>query len=372
MTVALALLLDATLVAALLARSRGPIDVPRLLLVLAWGLLFVLVQGALVALGWRRFFLSVHLMHGFLFVVAPAFGLLVALGRPWRARHGARALAATGALILAAVGIDSSLIDPSRLVTERATVQLAPARAGRVELRIGVLADLQCDRITEHERRAIAQLMSERPDLILLPGDVAQPEGEAAFRALLPELRALLADLSAPLGVYCVLGDIDTADGLTELLEGTGVRLLRNESVELAWRDRRITLAGVARLPDDPEGRALLGRLSAAGGDDLRLLLVHKPDWALQLPAGGRIDLVVAGHTHGGQVRLPFVGPLLTLSQVPREMAGGGLFVLGGSPLYVSRGVGCERGDAPRIRFNCPPEVSLLTLRTADGATAGP
>jgi hypothetical protein len=264
MTVALALLLDAGLVATLLARSRGPIDVPRLLLVLAWGLLFVLVQGALVALGWRRFFLSVHLMHGFLFLVAPAFGLLVALGRPWRARHGARALGATGALILAAVGIDSSLIEPSRLVTERAIVPVAPGRAGRAELRIGVLADLQCDRITEHERRAVAQLMAERPDLILLPGDVAQPEGEAAFRALLPELRTLLADLSAPLGVYCVLGDIDTADGLTELLEGTGVRLLRNESVELAWRDRRITLAGVARLPDDPEGRALLGRLSAA------------------------------------------------------------------------------------------------------------
>ena len=150
------------------------------------------------------------------------------------------------------------------------------------------------------------------------------------------------------------------------------MRLLQNESVELVHEDRRITLAGVVRDPKDPAGNALVERLAAPGGDDLRVLLAHKPDWALRLPEGGRIDLVVAGHTHGGQVRLPFVGPLITLTRVPREMAGGGLFTLCGSPLYVSRGVGCERGDAPRVRFNCPPEVTLLTLRTAGAVLAGP
>ncbi|HTE06996.1 MAG TPA: metallophosphoesterase, partial [Planctomycetota bacterium] len=80
----------------------------------------------------------------------------------------------------------------------------------------------------------------------------------------------------------------------------------------------------------------------------------------------GRVDLVVAGHTHGGQVRLPWIGPLITLTAVPRAVAGGGLHELNGTPLYVSRGVGHEQGDAPRVRFLCPPEISLLTLRTAD------
>ena len=84
----------------------------------------------------------------------------------------------------------------------------------------------------------------------------------------------------------------------------------------------------------------------------------------LDLPADTRVDLVVAGHTHGGQLRLPGLGPLVTASNVPRRVGGGGLHRLGGSRrVYVSRGVGMERGQAPRMRFLCPPEVSLLTLR---------
>ena len=72
---------------------------------------------------------------------------------------------------------------------------------------------------------------------------------------------------------------------------------------------------------------------------------------------------VVAGHTHGGQVQIPFFGPLFTLTEIPREAAAGGLHEVNGTQLYVSRGVGAERGEAPLIRFNCPPEISLLTLR---------
>jgi hypothetical protein len=92
-----------------------------------------------------------------------------------------------------------------------------------------------------------------------------------------------------------------------------------------------------------------------------------RPDVALGLRPGSRIDLVVAGHTHGGQVVLPGFGPPMTLSHVPRAVAAGGLHDLGGNAIYVSRGVGCERGQAPRIRFLCPPEVSLLEV----GASAG-
>ena len=369
--VALALLLDAALIAALLARSRPPIGVKRTLAVLAATLLLLVVQVLAVVVVSRRFFLALNVLHAGLFMALPLFGGLLALGRPWRATRAARATAAVGALVLGGVGIHSTLLEPEQLVTERQTVRLAPARAGRAALRVGVLADLQCDRITDHERRAVAELMAERPDLILLPGDLAQASGEQ-LQALVPELRALLADLQAPLGVFAVLGDTDEPALTAELLQGTGVRLLVDESVELVHDDRRVTLGGVSRHVTSPEGRRLLERLAAPGGDDLRLLLAHKPDWSLQLPPGGRIDLVVAGHTHGGQVQLPFVGPLITLSRIPRRMGGGGLFGLGGSPLYVSRGVGCERGDAPRLRFNCPPEISLLTLATDGIEVAGP
>ncbi len=107
----------------------------------------------------------------------------------------------------------------------------------------------------------------------------------------------------------------------------------------------------------------MIRRLAEApGSTDIRILLTHAPDAALLLPRDSRVDLVVAGHTHGGQIQLPLVGPLVTFSRVPRDVAGGGLHVLDGTQVYVSRGVGCERGQAPQIRFLCPPEVSLLTL----------
>ena len=76
----------------------------------------------------------------------------------------------------------------------------------------------------------------------------------------------------------------------------------------------------------------------------------------------GDVDLVVAGHTHGGQVCLPGIGPLFTCTQVPQPVAAGGLHRLLNRWVYVSRGSGHERGQAPRIRLFCPPEVSILTL----------
>ena len=70
----------------------------------------------------------------------------------------------------------------------------------------------------------------------------------------------------------------------------------------------------------------------------------------------------MAGHTHGGQVQLPGVGPLMTMSHVPRAVAAGGLHQVDGNPIYVSTGVGREQQGAPQIRFLAPPSIALLTL----------
>ncbi len=96
----------------------------------------------------------------------------------------------------------------------------------------------------------------------------------------------------------------------------------------------------------------------------MRILLAHRPDAGLELRRGTRVDLTVAGHTHGGQVAPPLLGPLVVASAVPRHVGAGGLHDLGGGRrIYVSRGIGMERGHAPPLRIGAPPEVSLLTLR---------
>jgi predicted MPP superfamily phosphohydrolase len=211
-------------------------------------------------------------------------------------------------------------------------------------------------------------LLAESPDLILIPGDLFQGSAEAFAREL-PALRALVDRLAAPAGVFFVLGNSDRPAAETEtVFAGSAVRFLRGETVTVRVRDREITIAGLDENWRSAASKAALARLAEApGASDLRIALVHYPDAALDLPPRSRVDLLVAGHTHGGQIVVPFFGPPLTLSAVPRRVGAGGLHAMNGNQVYVSRGIGVERGEAPRIRFFCPPEVTLIEIGAAPG-----
>ncbi len=93
--------------------------------------------------------------------------------------------------------------------------------------------------------------------------------------------------------------------------------------------------------------------------EGFHVVLGHAPDFALAAPPA---DLLLAGHIHGGQVRIPGWGPLLTLSRVPRSWATGRTELPQGGTLVVSRGLGMERGDAPRLRLGCRPELVVIEL----------
>src|SRR5690606_20193888 len=109
------------------------------------------------------------------------------------------------------------------------------------QIRIGVLADIQTDRVTGHEREAVERVLAAGPDLILIPGDVFQGTGED-FRRELPAMKELLGRLSAPAGVFAVLGNTDVPGQVREICAGTSVRILENETVRIEARGRTVTL----------------------------------------------------------------------------------------------------------------------------------
>jgi predicted MPP superfamily phosphohydrolase len=314
----------------------------------------------LVAAGLHPKFGVAHVLYLDLVVVIPVGGLALLIAGP---RDRVTRAVGVAALLLALVGVYGTFVEPRRLVLERTDVPLDPARTGGRPVSVAVLSDIQFRKVGAHEREAVARTMRERPDVILLPGDIHQgPRG--SLERTLPELRELLSTLRAPGGVFFVLGDAEGLSKARRELAGTGVRLLHDEVARIRVRGRDITIGGIQRSWRSPAASAVISMLEETpGAGDVRILLAHRPDAGLVLRRGTRVDLTVAGHTHGGQIAPPGIGPLVVASGVPRDVGGGGLHDLGGGRrIYVSRGIGMERGHAPPVRIGAPPEISLLRL----------
>ena len=335
-------------------------------LVLAVGLL----AGA-VAIGFAfrsPFGLLRAVAHGLFCVGAP---LLLVRGIA-HVRRGARWFG--WSLAVAAVGAEAAYVyalevEPFRLEITRHEV-VTSRLAGESPVVVAVLADLQTDRVGEFERRVFEELDALRADLILLPGDYLQLR-RASGGVWRRERRALAALFNGlthrpRYGIWGVDGDTDTA---ADAFRGTPARPLRDEVVLLEG-EPALQLIGLSRFAaQEPLAEQRLQQVEAFDG--LSIVLGHSPDFALGMVAAFEsagpqaVDcsaVFVAGHTHGGQVVIPFLGPPLTLSRLPRRYASG-LHRLGESVLFVSRGIGMERGHAPRVRFNCRPELAVLTLR---------
>jgi uncharacterized protein len=342
---------------------RGEPVAGRLIAALAAAVALLAAKGiVLLGLGVSVPFGVLHVVWLDLVVAIPlAALLLLALTR----RRAGRFLrtGAVAAVLLAPVGAYASLIEPERLELERAELELDPRREGDRPLRIGVIADIQCEEVGGHEREAVDRVMAERPDIILLAGDYHQGGGDKLDEQL-PALRELMSRLDAPGGAFAVQGDVESLAEARRVMAGTGVRLLVNEVERVRVADRLVSVAGIERDYWSRNAGRTLARLEQARGEgDIRIALAHRPDTIQRLPADSRVDLTVAGHTHGGQIQLPLLGPPTISSNVPRRVGAGGLHELDGRWIYVSRGVGAERAQAPRLRLGAVPEVSLITLR---------
>jgi hypothetical protein len=256
-----------------------------------------------------------------------------------------------GAGTLAGTGVYGYAYERHALAVTRASIPIAalpPALAG---LRIGLITDIHRSRFVSHDdvAAAVSRMMAERPDLIVLGGDYVT-WGDRAYVA--PSADAL-SPLSAPHGVFAILGNHDDDHDMPAALGRSRVQVLKDARTRLSIRHETLDLVGIRFWTKRQVDIAALTR----GAAPMTILLAHDPR-RLTEAAALNVPLVLSGHTHGGQIVLPVVGAVAaqkfpTVAGVARRHR---------TALFVSRGVGTIYVP---VRINCPPEVALLTLQPA-------
>jgi uncharacterized protein len=230
---------------------------------------------------------------------------------------------------------------------------------------IALLSDFHYDPyFSVHPLHATVPLVKGlRPDLIVLTGDfVSAPlVGDPSKGAFAAEPCAkVLRQMSAPHGLWAVLGNHDCENDqeeVTRALKAEDIRVLKNQSQAIEHDGAHFWLAGVDDvLGGTPDvAKTLLG----IPANDAAILLAHEPDFADEA-AKFPVDLQLSGHSHGGQIRIPFV-PLFYLPDLAKKYVMG-TYQVGPLPLYTNAGIGTV--NIP-VRLNCPPEITLITLQSA-------
>ena len=268
---------------------------------------------------------------------------------------------------VAALAADGAWIEPNnpRVVRQQIALRRWPPQLAGFT--IALLSDFHYDEyFSVHPlRAAIAMVNNLHPDLIALTGDfVSVPTfGDPASEAHNADPCAeLLKNLHAPYGTWAVLGNHDVFSDpkrVTSALRTEGINVLVNRSIPFEKDGARFWLSGV----DDVLGMGanLDAALSKVPANEPVVLMAHEPDYA-DYVSRYPVDLQLSGHSHGGQINLPLMRPLY-LPPLGEKYVWGP-YKIGGLILYTSRGIGTVLLP---VRINCPPEITLLTLRPEIG-----
>jgi hypothetical protein len=224
-------------------------------------------------------------------------------------------------------------------------------------LSIAHISDLHLRRWDRSARALQELLLGLQYDLLAITGDFGHEPNRWEQTADL--VRRLLAPVYPPCGTYAVLGNHDHPM-LAEQVD-LNLTFLRDANITLRRNEVPITIAGVEQT--DYNRGTLEKTLAARFGKNPVILLAHYPSTVYEIEDSQEVGLQLSGHTHGGQIRLPFLGCLWTNDGIPTRYSRG-LHRVNGVPLHVSPGIGVS-GPIP-LRFQCPPELSLLTLRSAN------
>lgn len=293
--------------------------------------------------------------------------LFNSLPRPLISR---RSFLRTGIGGVAGMAVYSGEIDRHWLEVTRHDIRLSGLADAFDGLRIAQLSDIHMDEFTEpyFVHHVVERINLMKPDMVLLTGDYVSnglSSRQIAIRSAWQCAR-ILAQLECR-HLYGVLGNHDVnvdAKAVTEAFSANGITMLNNACLPVERSGGRIWLAGL----DDPlEGNpnpelAIPASIRNVPNEPV-VLMCHAPDYVDQLlahPAGKAVGLMLSGHTHGGQVRLPLVGAL-QLPELGRKYVEG-WFRVDNMQLYVNRGIGTV--GIP-FRLDCPPEITLFTLRAA-------
>ncbi len=263
----------------------------------------------------------------------------------------------------------STWVEPFRLGVTRQTLRTEKWQADVPPLRLLQIGDIHVERIGPRERHLNRMIADLKPDVIVFTGDFVNlsntndPVAEG-------DIRALISQWQAPLGVYCVSGTplvepLERVQAFTKGLDN--LKLLPNQWISVNTAGGALNILGLVVTHDMKRDRDMLKKMMlSAPKNGMHLLLMHPPDIAPEANELG-IDLYLCGHTHGGQIRFPFIGAIFSSSHLGNQFIMG-RSELGTTTLYTSRGVGLEGLGAPRARLLCPPEIILWEISGTSAA----
>ncbi len=323
-------------------------------------------------------FLVGVVFYGFLNIIPIAILAEVWFAKKVPVGRGFKIVLLVYSLLLLAISAYSQFVEPYRIEVTESTVVLPSAP----ELKIVHLSDPQSEYLTRRERDAARIINGLEPDLILITGDYYtgnrrhQKAGFAAARYLLERLKARY-------GVFAISGSSSDSVDHPVLFQGLPARYIDNEGVVLEIDGKKLAIVGLNYFEPDweeafrdvPPGipTILLYHspgiaFNAEGGPkrwkDMMPRLFSRPSLNRELSNYG-VGLVLAGHTHGGQVCLPLIGPLVSGTKYGKKYARG-WFDFGDFTMYVNRGLGMDGRFGPKIRFFSRPEIAVINIESGD------